>query len=543
MRSALNSLLARLLIGSAIPLVLFVAVGLVAVVSDQNIALIGTTAATALALTLVLAVVSARSVTQPVRRLREAADRLLAGRYRSIAPDGPRELAELIVRFNHLALTLSERVRVLRAQEERYRTYVGASSHIVWTTNAEGDVAGDLPAWRAFTGQGEEEVRGKGWLDAVHPDERPAVEAAWREAVAGRGVFEVECRLRSKAGEYRPFACRGVPIVTEGGAVREWIGTCTDLTDSKQRAALRQAMEAAEAASLAKSEFLAKMSHELRTPLNAVIGMSKMLLTERFGPLKPKQADYLTDITRAGEHLLALINDILDLSKVEAGKMEVQADSFQAADAVGTLVSTLRPLAEAKKVRLRADEGAGDGTLSTDPGRFRQVLYNLVSNAIKYTPGPGSVTVAWEWAEAPTREARVVPEAVAVAVRVAVRDTGVGIAPQDQDAIWDEFRQLRSPSEADQQGTGLGLALTRRLVRLLGGSLCLESAVGQGSTFTFVVPRRLPRPAAAACDAGAEGQGAACTDQGPHSRAVCQGAADAEEVAAAAGDAGPGGGE
>src|SRR5262249_37045612 len=146
----------------------------------------------------------------------------------------------------------------------------------------------------------------------------------------------------------------------------------------------------------AKSEFLTRMSHELRTPLNAVIGMSRMLQTQRFGPLTAKQADYLGDITRAGEHLLALINDILDLAKVEAGKMDVSPDHFRAGEGVEGLAWTLRPLATAKGLPLELKPPAEDGPLETDPARFRQVLYNLLSNAIKFTPR-GRVSVAWEW--------------------------------------------------------------------------------------------------------------------------------------------------
>jgi signal transduction histidine kinase/DNA-binding response OmpR family regulator len=278
------------------------------------------------------------------------------------------------------------------------------------------------------------------------------------------------------------------------GSVREWIGTCADTTEARERAALEQQRDAAEAASRAKSEFLTRMSHELRTPLNAVIGMSKMLATQRFGALNAKQLDYLTDITRAGEHLLALINDILDLSKIEAGKMEVQPDSFAVTTAVQTLASTLRPLAESRKVALRLVPPAEKGQLQTDPARFRQVLYNLLSNAIKFTPAGGEVSVAWEWIAAARLDEPIVPEAEASAIRLSVRDTGVGIAPEDQKAIWDEFRQVHPTSPEGQQGTGLGLALTRRLVAVLGGAIGLVSAVGEGSTFTVVLPRRLPRP-------------------------------------------------
>jgi PAS domain S-box-containing protein len=457
----------------------------------QSMPVIGVTAAVALVLTVLLALAAARSVTRPVARLREAADQLLAGRYRSITPEGPTELADLVVLFNHMALTLTRRATLLERQEERYRTYIGSLSHILWTTDATGRVIADLPSWRAYTGQAEEEVQGLGWLDPVHLDDREAAVRAWRSAVEKREVFDLEFRLRSGCGEYRPFHCRGVPIINPDGSVREWIGTCTDITEATQRAALEQARDTAESASRAKSEFLTRMSHELRTPLNAVIGMSRMLQTQRFGPLTAKQADYLGDISRAGEHLLALINDILDLSKVEAGKMDVSPDHFQAAEAVEGLASTLRPLATAKGLHMELKPPAEDGPLETDPARFRQVLYNLLSNAIKFTSA-GGVNVAWEWVAGAQLDAEALPQDAATAIRVTVRDTGIGIAPEDQKVIWEEFRQLRPAQPGDQPGTGLGLALTRRLVTLLGGTIILVSQVGQGSTFTFVLPRRLP---------------------------------------------------
>jgi PAS domain S-box-containing protein len=462
----------------------------VAEINWQGQVLIPATGGLAVILAVVLTLQSARAVARPVRRLQEAADRLLTGEFRSIPPEGPDEVADLIVRFNHMAITLAERAGALQGQEERYRTYIAAVSHLLWTTDPDGRMTGDLPTWRAYTGQTEAEMRGLGWLDAVHPEDRPAVEQAWHTAVRERIPYEIEYRLRAASGAYRHFAVRGVPIINADGSVREWVGTCTDITERKREASLRQAKEAAEARSRAKSEFLTRMSHELRTPLNAVIGMSKMLATQRFGPLTPKQGDYIQDISQAGEHLLALINDVLDLAKVEAGKMDLNGEAFDLLEGVGSVLSTVRPLAEARKLTLTLTPCA-DGQLTTDPGRFRQILYNLLSNAIKFTPPGGSVTVECHWTDRPRRGAGPKPESEATAVEVAVRDTGVGIAPEMQEAIWDEFRQLRPGRTAE--GTGLGLALTRRLVELLGGAIGLESAPGQGSTFTFALPRGLPQ--------------------------------------------------
>jgi CheY-like chemotaxis protein len=256
---------------------------------------------------------------------------------------------------------------------------------------------------------------------------------------------------------------------------------------------LRNEKEAAEAATRAKNEFLARMSHELRTPLNAIIGMSRMLTTQRFGPLTPKQADYLADVTEAGEHLLTLINDILDLAKIESGRMELRPEGFSVRAALTAVVSTLRPLAAPKNLPLRLQAPEPDGEIAADPARFKQILYNLLSNAVKFTLR-GSVTIRCQWVARVARDAEPVAEAEAEALRIEVIDTGIGIAAADQSAIWDEFRQL--PSAAQQAGvlpgTGLGLPLTRQLVQHMGGIVWLNSTLDEGSTFTFVLPRKPP---------------------------------------------------
>ena len=451
--------------------------------------------AVALAASLVVAWAVALGVTGPIDRLRKAAGQLLAGRFEVATPSGPNEIAQLIVDFNQIGLSLVQHVSSLRQQEEGYRQYIGALSQLMWRTNAAGEVAAEIPSWQTYTGMTPEQVRGRGWLDAIHPDDRREAEERWRNAIRERGLYESEHRLRSASGEYRCFGCRAVPVVNPDGSVREWIGTCTDVTERKEKERLRQEKEAAEAASRAKSEFLARMSHELRTPLNAVIGMSRMLSTQRFGVLNAKQADYLNDVTQAGEHLLALINDILDIAKVEAGRMELLAEGFPLGDMVKSVLSTLRPMAEGKNLATAFEPPAEDGEVAADPARFKQVLYNLLSNAVKFTPPKGRVTIRCQWIGCATRDAAPAREAEASAVRVEVTDTGAGIAVKDQESIWDEYRQLPAGAAAGgaPQGTGLGLTLARQLVRRMGGEIWVESAPGAGSTFGFVLPRRQRR--------------------------------------------------
>jgi signal transduction histidine kinase/DNA-binding response OmpR family regulator len=227
------------------------------------------------------------------------------------------------------------------------------------------------------------------------------------------------------------------------------------------------------AASRHKSEFLASMSHELRTPLNAVIGFSEVLLERMFGGLNERQEEYLRDIRDSGRHLLDLLNDILDLSKVEAGRMQLERSTFSVFDVLESCLSQVRTAAAQKGVVLRREVAADVGLVETDELRFKQVLLNLLSNAVKFTPAAGTVTV------------RVATDGAALTV--CVTDTGIGIAPEDRDRIFESFQQGgRGP--ARQEGTGLGLTLSKRIVELFGGEMWLDSEVGTGSTFGFTVP-------------------------------------------------------
>ncbi len=230
-----------------------------------------------------------------------------------------------------------------------------------------------------------------------------------------------------------------------------------------------------EVASRHKSEFLANMSHELRTPLNAVIGFADLLLERMFGELNDKQEEYLRDILDSGRHLLSLINDILDLSKIEAGRMELDVTDFQLSHAIENALILVRERAAGRGIALHQTVDARLGPVSGDERKIKQVLLNLLSNAIKFTPQGGRIEVRAAPGEG--------------FVEVSVRDTGVGIAPAEQDAVFEEFRQVGS-SAARHEGTGLGLSLCRKFVELHGGRIWVESEVGRGSTFTFRLPVR-----------------------------------------------------
>jgi signal transduction histidine kinase len=229
-----------------------------------------------------------------------------------------------------------------------------------------------------------------------------------------------------------------------------------------------------EVANQHKSEFLANMSHELRTPLNAIIGFSEVLLERLFGELNVKQDDYLKDIHSSGRHLLNLINDILDLAKVEAGRMELDLSTFDLPTAIANAMTLIRERAQRHGIAMAQDVAPELGDVVADERKFKQILLNLLSNAVKFTPDGGRIDVS----------ARLTEKNVVVAVH----DTGIGIAPEDQEAVFEEFRQVGRNYTSKQEGTGLGLALTRRFVELHGGQISVHSAPGKGSTFTFTLP-------------------------------------------------------
>ena len=231
-----------------------------------------------------------------------------------------------------------------------------------------------------------------------------------------------------------------------------------------------------EAASRHKSEFLANMSHELRTPLNAILGFSEVLAERMFGEVNEKQAEYLQDILSSGRHLLSLINDILDLSKVEAGRLELELGRFHLPTALDNALTLVRERATRHGITLTqtVDERLGD--IVADERKVKQILLNLLSNAVKFTPEGGRVGLTATAADG--------------VITIAVSDTGIGIAPEDQAAIFEEFRQVGRDDARRQEGTGLGPDLAKKFVELHGGRIWVQSQVGQGSTFSFTLPVR-----------------------------------------------------
>jgi signal transduction histidine kinase len=231
-----------------------------------------------------------------------------------------------------------------------------------------------------------------------------------------------------------------------------------------------------EVANKHKSDFLANMSHELRTPLNAIIGFSEVLTEKMFGELNAKQLDYLKDIHESGRHLLSLINDILDLSKIEAGRMDLELSTFDLRAALSNAMTLVRERAQRHGIQLALEVDKRLGEFNADERKFKQILLNLLSNAVKFTPDGGRVGVS--------------AALNGKSLEIAVKDTGIGIAPEDHAAVFEEFKQVGRDYTKKAEGTGLGLALTKRFIELHGGEIRLDSAPGKGSTFTFTLPIR-----------------------------------------------------
>jgi signal transduction histidine kinase len=245
----------------------------------------------------------------------------------------------------------------------------------------------------------------------------------------------------------------------------------------RSRRELAIARDEALAANRHKSAFLANMSHELRTPLNAIIGFSEVLGEKIFGELNEKQAEYTRDIHNAGQHLLSLINDILDLSKIEAGRLELSPSPFDLPTTIEESLMLMKERANRRGVTLSKDLDPAIGMITADERKIKQVLINLLANAVKFSREGGSVTL------------RVAPSEGGVTI--SVTDTGIGIAPEDRAIIFEEFRQGGGDPTRKQEGTGLGLALSKRLVELHGGRIWVETELGRGSRFAFTIPTRV----------------------------------------------------
>ncbi|HEV3208390.1 MAG TPA: response regulator [Terriglobales bacterium] len=333
------------------------------------------------------------------------------------------------------------------------------------------------PSWQTTLGFTTEELMAKPYLEFIHPDDRSATVAEDIRLQNREVTFAFENRYLCRDGSYKWMLWNAVSVPEQNIIY----AVARDITERKkvqaqieqQNRELALRNREVERATTLKSKFLATMSHELRTPLNAIVGFSELLAEETAGELNDKQKRFVGHIKQGSAHLLQLINDILDLSKIEAGQLELRCEDFQVKDTLPEVLSTIRPLAMAKNIQVQHSLKT-DRAVFADRVRFKQILYNLLSNAVKFTPKGGRIEIDSLDDEN--------------FVYVSVTDTGIGIRAEDQAVVFEEFRQVEGKTGATSEGTGLGLAITKRLVEQQGGKISLQSETGKGSRFTFTLP-------------------------------------------------------
>ena len=361
----------------------------------------------------------------------------------------------------------------LMASEREFRLLAETMPQIVWITRADGWNVYFNHQWVDYTGLTLEESYGHGWQLPFHPDDRMRAWDAWQHAVNTVGTYSLEARLRRADGEYRWWLVRGTPMLNDKGEVEQWFGTCTDIQQIKQAEEHEAAKLVAERASLAKSEFLAHMSHEIRTPMNAIIGFTRSLLRNE---TSPKQVERLKKIDEASNYLLHIINDILDMSKIEAGKMTLSPVNFSLNHLLSAVVSQISYVAEAKGIGLETDlSPLLPDLLYGDSLRISQCLINYAANAVKFTR-TGTVTF---------RTALIEDDTPGLLIRFSVEDTGIGIAPEAVERLFNSFEQADKTITRQFGGTGLGLVLTKQLAEMMGGTVGVDSTPGKGSRFWF----------------------------------------------------------
>jgi PAS domain S-box-containing protein len=386
-------------------------------------------------------------------------------------------------------LVLREREQALRQNEERLNQALFAGRLVACELSLDGGPSSFSANAPEVLGCSEAQLSDAQQLvQLIHPDDRESARAAWKQLLElGQSGPDVQYRVvRPDTGATLWFERRLSVIKDEQGRVRGVRGLLIDVTERKRSEEIRTRSNELEfqnrrfqEANRLKSEFLANMSHELRTPLNAIIGFAELLYDGQVDPATPRFREFLGDIVSSGRHLLALINDVLDLAKVEAGKQEFRPEPVELDKLVGEVCAILRATALQKRIRLELELDASLSDIVIDPARFKQVLFNDLSNALKFTGEGGQVIV------------RTIAEDEH-AFRLEVEDNGIGIAPGDIGRLFVEFQQLDTGAAKKHPGTGLGLVLTRRLVEAQGGAVGVRSALGQGSLFDARLPRRAP---------------------------------------------------
>ena len=365
---------------------------------------------------------------------------------------------------------------------DRFRTLADNIPQLAWMADAKGDIYWYNHRWYSYTGLTAAEMAGDGWRKAHDPDMVEGVTQRFFEAISSGTDWQDTFPLRGADGEYRWFLSLAQPIHNAKGEVIRWFGTNTDITEQRmQGQELEAARDLAEEANRAKSQFLANMSHELRTPLSAVIGYSEMLEEEVEEAGQHHLLDDLEKIKSNARHLLSLINDVLDISKIEANKMEIYSETFDVAEMLRDVASTVDTLMEKKNNRFSIELPDDLGTMHSDVVKIRQVLINFLSNAAKFTDH-GEIHLG----------ARRIRGEIADEIAFTVRDTGLGMTETQVAGLFQRFTQADASTTRRFGGTGLGLSITKAFADMLGGKISISSQPNIGSQFEIILPSTAP---------------------------------------------------
>lgn len=363
--------------------------------------------------------------------------------------------------------------RELQESEHRYETLTNIAPVGIFHTDNKGLTTYVNSTWCQISGISSEEALGNGWLNAVHPDDRTLLFENWQKVTDVPTISRSDYRFVHADGTITWVIGQAVPEFNLDNQVVGFVGTITDITERKKVEDLQAAVIKAESADKLKSAFLATMSHELRTPLNSIIGFTGILLQKLVGPLNAEQEKQLKMVQGSANHLLELINDVLDISKIEAGQITIFPEVFDFGAAVQKSIEKVIPMAEKKGLAINVDIFPQKIEVNSDRRRVEQILINLLNNAVKFTE-KGEIKVEYKIADG--------------FVITSVTDTGIGIKQEDIQTLFKPFQQVDTGISRQYEGTGLGLSICKRLVELMGGQIFVTSKWGEGSTFSFTLP-------------------------------------------------------
>jgi PAS domain S-box-containing protein len=453
-------------------------------------------------LAMIPSLIFARRLTQPIHHLDSVTRRVAEGdlAVRANVTTGD-ELERLAHSFNRMTESLQKSRGDLLSSREYTNNIISSMNDALFVIESSGTIKSINKATSKLLGYSEEELLGSPIQKIAAPEEEhPAATSLFQKMCQNNGIINFETVFYSKANQRITVLFSASPLSRNNDQTEGWVCVALNITERKKAEDdLRQAKNLAEKANKAKSEFLANMSHELRTPLNHILGFTELVTDKQVGELNEMQEEYLGDVLKSSRHLLSVINDILDLSKVEAGKLQLEISPVPLLSLIRNSFIMIKEKALKHGISLQDQIDGVPEVIAADERKLKQVLYNLLANAVKFTPEGGRIVLGarplrygkGEWADREGQRIQVPfgDGAEGDWVEVSVADSGIGLKEEDLVRIFAPFEQADNSASRKYQGTGLGLSLARQLVELHGGAIWAESAgEGKGSTFRFVIP-------------------------------------------------------